>query len=70
MKQSKQEEIFTDHTVLNFGMHKGKTVANVPASYLIHLYDNLFAIPAGLKYYIAANYNMLYQESKKEKGYR
>lgn len=30
----------TDETLMTFGAHKGKKMANVPADYLIWLYEN------------------------------
>jgi uncharacterized protein (DUF3820 family) len=32
-------EPYNDSTVITFGMHKGKKLANVPAQYLLYLYD-------------------------------
>lgn len=32
-------EPYNDNTPIFFGMHKGKKLANVPASYLIYLWD-------------------------------
>jgi uncharacterized protein (DUF3820 family) len=33
-------EPYNDNTYINFGMHKGKKLCNVPASYLLYLWDN------------------------------
>jgi len=30
----------TDETIMPFGAHKGKKLANVPADYLIWMYEN------------------------------
>ena len=30
----------TDESIINFGMHKGKKLANVPASWLLWFYHN------------------------------
>lgn len=31
---------YTDESVITFGLHKGKRLIDIPASYLIYLYDN------------------------------
>ena len=31
---------FTDKSIMPFGMHKGKQMADVPAEYLLFLYEN------------------------------
>lgn len=30
----------TDETIISFGVHKGKKLANIPAGYLLYLYYN------------------------------
>lgn len=60
---------FTDTTIMPFGMHKGKTLANVPATYLLYLY-NKGLDHEQLKKYIVANMDVLEQEAKKEAQYK
>jgi uncharacterized protein (DUF3820 family) len=60
---------YTDNTVMPFGKYKGKTLANVPASYLLYIYDEGFMIPPGLRQYINENMRLLDSEARREKGY-
>lgn len=53
---------YTDTTVLTFGMHKNKALANIPAAYLLYLYDNNKTSDAGLKKYIENNMEVLRKE--------
>lgn len=56
---------FTDNTVINFGMHKGKTLANVPASWLLYMYDiKGFDKQSPLGRYITDNLAVLKQQKK------
>lgn len=49
----------TDNSILNFGKkYKGYKLANVPADYLIWIYENL-TLPENLKTYIKANLDVL-----------
>ena len=57
---------FTDETRMPFGKHKGGQLINVPASYLIWLYDNQMRNGA-LKNYIEDNLDVLRQEIKEQK---
>lgn len=56
---------FTDETPMPWGMHKGKALANVPASYLIWLYENQKAF-GKLAYYIHRNMSVLRADAAKE----
>lgn len=51
MAETKKE--FTDESIMPFGKHKGKTLANVPDSHLLWLYDN--GRMGRLKTYIESN---------------
>lgn len=53
----------TDESIMTFGIHKDKKLANVPASYLIWLYDNKKCY-GELKKYIEENLDALQQETK------
>lgn len=48
----------TDESVMAFGVHKGQKLANVPAGYLVWLFDNGKAW-GELKTYIEANMDVL-----------
>ena len=52
---------YTDETVLTFGKHKGKTLADVPAAYLIWLYNEGIR-DEGLKAYVEDNMQALRKE--------
>lgn len=54
---------YTDQSLMPWGMHKGSKLANVPASYLVYLYEN--NLKAGpLKTYIEGNLEHLRMEAK------
>jgi uncharacterized protein (DUF3820 family) len=55
---------FTDHSLMPFGKHKDKAMINIPAVYLLWLYDNGCQHP-GVKGYIEDNMDALKQEAKK-----
>lgn len=55
-----------DHSIMSFGIHKGKALIKVPAKYLIWLYENN-KCDAALKEYIRENMDVLKHEAKKEK---
>ena len=57
----------TDTSVMWFGIHKGKTMANVPAGYLLFLYKTPEKLSKNLKFYIEDNMAILEQELKLEK---
>lgn len=39
-----------DNSLMPYGKHKGEKLANVPAGYLIYMYDNKKLSPALMKY--------------------
>ena len=55
-------ETFTDRTPMPFGKFRGKAMANVPAIYLLWLY-NKGCRHAGVKQYILDNLNELNAEA-------
>jgi len=57
---------YTDTTLMPFGKYKGKTMANVPAAYLMFLYKEGVTHP-GVKQYINDNLDVLQQEEAKTK---
>lgn len=55
-----------DNSIMPFGKHKGKKLANVPAQYLLWLYNQQeFVISSNLKDYISDNLEVLQQETNK-----
>lgn len=55
-----------DNTLMPFGKHKGKSMANVPAHYLLWLLDEGCS-HSGVKQYILANLEGLKKEAGKSK---
>jgi len=55
-----------DKSIMPFGKHKGVMLANVPASYLLWINENL-DLQDDLKNYIAENYQSLQDEARYEK---
>lgn len=55
---------FTDTSLMPFGQHKGKKLIDVPASYLLYMYDKGYVNNEALKKYIADNLTVLKAQSK------
>lgn len=59
----------TDNSSMPFGAHKGKAMANVPASYLLFLWKQVFRErpdpSSNVSMYINRNLDDLEQEAKK-----
>ena len=53
----------TDNSTMWWGIHKGKKMANVPASYLLWCFDNNKCSPDVAKY-VSENYEDLKQEAR------
>lgn len=56
----------TDTSIMPFGIHKGKALANVPAKYLLFLYKEGKCF-GELRAYIESNMAVLRMEVEKEK---
>lgn len=54
---------FSDATLMPFGMHRGKAMVNIPAKYLLYLYDKGCS-HAGVKQYILNNLDALRKEAE------
>jgi uncharacterized protein (DUF3820 family) len=54
----------SEKIIIPFGKHKGKKLANVPASYLIYLYDEGILKYGTIKDYVKENEDMLREEAK------
>jgi uncharacterized protein (DUF3820 family) len=52
---------FTDESIMTFGKYKGEKMANIPAEYLIWLYENS-NIFGEIKEYIKENLDVLKSE--------
>ena len=57
--------MLTDNSLMPFGKHKGTKMANVPASYLIWIYENNKCSIEVIKY-VRENLDVLKEESKRE----
>lgn len=53
-----------DNSVMPYGIHKGKKLANVPAQYLIWLYENN-KCSGEVREYIKENLEVLKNENKR-----
>jgi len=58
--------MFTDNSLMPFGKHKGTKLINVPADYLLWLYDNI-DLKEDLKKYVDDNYEKLMDEVRYKK---
>ena len=53
-----------ENIIMPFGKHKGKKLANVPASYFIYLYDKGVFEYGTIKMYVEQNLEQLRKEAK------
>lgn len=60
---------YTDTTLMPFGKYKGKAMANVPAAYLMYLYENGLT-HEGVRGYINDNLDGLRKEAKKSEQFK
>jgi uncharacterized protein (DUF3820 family) len=60
-------EPFQDNDLMPFGKHKGKALVNIPAFYLIYIYENDMVYDLRVKKYIANNLDTLKKEAGKAK---
>ena len=69
-KRIQPNKIFvTDETKLWYGKHKGKTMIDVPASYLVWCYDNN-KCTANVRRYVEENREVLDKQDLEEKAER
>ncbi len=54
---------YTDSTIMTFGKHKGKALANIPAQYFLYLYDNRMISNQALLQYVERNMDALKKEA-------
>jgi uncharacterized protein (DUF3820 family) len=55
--------ILTDNSLMPYGIHKGKKMVDIPAKYLLWLYDNN-KCNMDVKFYIEDNIDALKKETK------
>lgn len=55
----------TDKSVMEFGIHKDSQLADVPAQYLMYIYEN-YKLKANLKKYIQDNLDVLKVQMKRD----
>lgn len=52
----------TDESLMPFGKHKGKAMANIPAHYLLWLWENADSLRNPVKEYIERNLDVIKTE--------
>lgn len=60
--------MLTDQDIMPYGKHKGKEMANVPAAYLLWLYENDKCTDE-VRVYISENIEVLKMEIDKNRSY-
>lgn len=55
----------TDESLMPFGKYKGKAMANVPAYYLLWVWENVNPLRDPLKTYIETNLDVIKEEVKR-----
>lgn len=68
LQTEKENSMLKDTDKITFGVHKGKALANVPAHYLLFIYENGYRMPDELKKYIEENKEVLLKEKKGSNG--
>lgn len=63
----KQTVVLTDKSLMPNGKYKGKTMEDVPAIYLMYIYDNGLSKPE-VRTYIESNIDVILKQAK-ENGY-
>jgi len=61
--------MLTDNSIMPFGKYKGQVLANIPASYLIWIFENNKCTPDVAKY-INENLDVLKEEIKRDEAKR
>ena len=72
MEESKKEKypVLTDESILDFGSKfKGKRLIDVPASYLLFVYENNYNTGIPLRCYIEDNLDVLKKQKDEEPKY-
>ena len=64
------EYSLTDDSIMPFGLHKDKKMANVPATYLLYIFEKGWIKDPGVKQYVVDNLDGLRQEAKQTKKNR
>ncbi len=59
----------TDESMMPFGKYKGEKLANVPAEYLLWLYENN-KVYGGIKKYIEENLDVIRMEINQKNKYK
>lgn len=67
MENRRIDKVLSDESLMPFGQYKGKEMANVPASYLIWIYDNNKCTPE-VANYIEDNMDALKLEIKQQES--
>ena len=66
--------IYTAQSIISWGKHKGKKLQDLPAGYLLWLYDNIKYLDVGLKRYIKLHFSSLKdlarQDNMESQAYR
>ena len=57
--------MLTDKSLMPYGKHQGEKLANIPASYLIWMYDNE-RLTGSLERYVEENMDCLLKEKYKD----
>lgn len=60
-----EQEVLTDESIITFGTHKGKKLEDVPARYLLFIYEQ-GKLPDNLKTYIIENWVVLKKQEREE----
>lgn len=55
----------TEEDIIDYGKYKGTKLKNIPASYLLWVYDNDRATPE-IRRYVKQNYMELWQKSREK----
>lgn len=65
-REFKQPEPLKDNDLMPMGKYKGDKMEDVPAKYLLYMYENFDDLHLGVKQYIENNLDVIKQQAKSE----
>lgn len=65
-REIKQQTPLTDKDKMLFGKHKGERMIDVPAKYLLYIYENKMCSNERVKMYIEDNLEVIKQQAETE----
>lgn len=65
-REIKPLELLTDESIMPMGKHKGEKMIDVPAKYLLYMYESEMLSNERVKLYVEDNLEVIKQQTKTE----